>query len=73
MKCPNGHEYQNGRYCALCGAKLEKPRLLKGPYTVMAYDRKPTCPNCGSSLEPFTQKYCSGCGHEIEWDTGGMR
>lgn len=71
-KCPKGHEEQYGRFCTVCGAKIVRPKLPKGPYKVLVHD--PGCPGCGSDLRGRVEiNYCPCCGHAIEWDWGDMR
>lgn len=72
MQCPYGHEDQEGMFCSECGAKLNRPKLPKGPYKVLVPTGNAPCPGCGWMLKPF-QNFCSGCGREIVWDFGGMR
>jgi hypothetical protein len=40
------------------------PKMYVGEYE---YERHPTCRNCGESLMPNGEKYCSECGQKIDW------
>ena len=40
------------------------PKMYVGEYE---YERYPLCSNCGESLMPNGEKYCSECGQKIDW------
>lgn len=42
----------------------ESPKMYVGEYD---YERYPLCSNCGESLVPNGEKYCSECGQKIDW------
>lgn len=65
MICPGGHGQRAGKFCGECGAELVP--VPENPNKLFEIHGMQKCPACDYKLGHEHQKFCPGCGHQLEW------